>query len=168
MQSGQLLLQLCTCLLCFCEPFSIPAQHPLQHGQKLCFRQSALPEGGKGFCLRILRGQLNPGGILADGALYAVTASLQLSGALPEPVLQTPVGLRPEQLPEDFLPFLRRGQQQPVKVSLRQHGNLGKLIPVNAQKLLHSLVDLLHPGQHRASRQNQLRLCLLQDGALSP
>ena len=64
---------------------------------------------------------------------------------------------------EDLEPFLRAGLEQAAELALGQHGDLGKLLPGDAQDRLNFPVDLFELSDPAAVREGQLRLGLLPD-----
>ena len=75
--------------------------------------------------------------------------------------LQRLVVLRLEELPEDFLAFLRVREQQLQEVALRDHRDLGELLMIDAEDLEDLPVDLPRLREHRAVRQRELCVRLL-------
>ena len=70
-----------------------------------------------------------------------------------------------EYLSENLLPVLGRSQQQLEEIPLGNHGDLQKLVPVNAQNVPDGGVHLPGPGDGGALRENQGGLRSLRSGA---
>ena len=75
--------------------------------------------------------------------------------------LQCLIVLGLEELSEDFLALLRVREQQLQEVALRDHRDLRELLVVDAEDLQNFPVDLPWLREHRAVRQPELRVRLL-------
>ena len=75
--------------------------------------------------------------------------------------LQCLIVLGLEELSEDFLALLRVREQQLQEVALRDHRDLRELLVVDAEDLQDLPVDLPRLREHRAVRQPELRVRLL-------
>ena len=138
----------------------VPVQQTLRQLQRLRQRQRAVPRPLQRLLSGAVRRPPEGGEILLYPRRGLLPPVIQLGGAIPQPVLKDPVAARAEQLPKDVLPFPGVRQQQPQKISLGQHGNLGKLLPVYPQNAAHRVVHIPHPGEHPAVGKRQLRLGL--------
>ena len=72
-----------------------------------------------------------------------------------------------ENVPKNFLPLLGIRQQQLQEITLGNHGNLGKLIPVKAKNLFDGCIHILQLGHHMAIRINKAGICCLLRHALA-
>ena len=75
-----------------------------------------------------------------------------------QPLLQALVELRMEQLAEDFAAFICIRIEEFAELSLRNHGDLRKLLIIQSQQLLHRPVHLARLG-HRLTRIGIAQLC---------
>ena len=125
----------------------LPGQQALQqrfHGVR--GRLWLLGEGSQRLGLRVVWGAGNAGQDLPqpDALSRALGAESCALGA--ESVLQLLVALGAEQLAEDAAALLGGGVQQPGELPLRDHGDLGELVVVQADELDDGGGDLLGPG----------------------
>ena len=75
-----------------------------------------------------------------------------------QPLLQALVELRMEQLAEDFAAFICIRIEKFAELSLRNHGDLRKLLIIQSQQLLHRPVHLAR-FRHRLTRIGIAQLC---------
>ena len=102
-------------------------------------------------------------------ALPCFGAAIPEGAGLPfQILLQALIEVGFEDFPENPLPVLGGGQQQLEEIPLGNHGNLQKLVPVDAHDVPDGGVHLPGLAQHGAVRHGQLRLRFLHGEALSP
>ena len=123
-----------------------------------------LRPGSQGTVLRTL----DPLDILGHAASGSVALRPQLPGFPFQLFLEHLIGAGVKNVPEDPLALPGVRQQQLQKISLRDHGDLGKLLIIQADDLLHRLVHLPDPGHQTPIRQRQFRLRPLKGLAAAP
>ena len=96
--------------------------------------------------------------ILCQAASGSCTLIIQLARLAFQLILKILKTLRSENLTENGFSFIRRRQQQLQKITLCNHGNLHKLIPIDAHDLPHSLIHLPWFRDHPSIRKCQLRI----------
>ena len=94
--------------------------------------------------------------ILPDAAGGFVFLATYFQSLILQTALQEVIELCPEDIAENFLPFLSSGLQQLAEISLRDHGNLGKLLPGQADDVPNSGVNLFQLGNWMPIRVNEL------------
>ena len=131
---------------------------PAQLGQPVCLiKISLLPQCGKFLRLRgILRDRQLPG-ILKHTADSLIVGCFQAVFLLPEKILHPEIFVCIENLPEDLPALIGVGVEQPQKVPLGNHNDLGKLIPVYAQQRFHRRCHLPDAGHNPAVREAHFR-----------
>ena len=107
---------------------------------------------------------LHAANVLLRAGLLRLTAALQPAGFPFQPLLQHHIIPGLEDFPKNFLPAFGVRQQQLEKIPLRDHGDLGKLAPVQP-KDGDDLGGHLAGFGHYPAGQMQLRLGLLHRGA---
>ena len=116
---------------------------------------------------RLLLAAENAPDVLLDAGAGRLAFALQPSGFPLELFLENHIIARSENFPEDFLPASCIRKEQLLKVSLRNHGNLCELAPVepdNAGNFIRHFPCLCDQG---TIRQTKLRLRSLQRSASS-
>ena len=116
-----------------------------------------------------IRPRLQPRQLPEPLALPVADLVAQGLGLLLDPVLKLAVAAGLEDLPENLDPVLGFGLEQPQKVPLGDHGDLRKLVPVQAQQRRHGGGDL-PPFGHRLAAVGivELRLGPLGGEARAP
>ena len=107
---------------------------------------------------------LQAANVLLHTGLLRLTAALQTAGFPFQPLLQHHIIPGLEDFPKNLLPAFGVRQQQLEKIPLRDHGDLGKLAPVQPDDGDDFGGHLAGFGHHPAG-QMQLRLGLLHRGA---
>ena len=163
-------LFLCLPKLCFhmISCFPVLIQNILQQLPDLLHRKPAR------FCFLKLRGKTAFRSACYAADILFYTGFLrragipQLPGLIFKTFLKYLIPARLKELPENPLTFLCVCQKQLQKISLGNHGNLGKLISVHSENLPHRRVYVLHLRNHAAVRHRKLRVRLLDRSPASP
>ena len=141
-------------------------------GQKALDERHSLRKGKgpllglpQGIAQRVLRLGENALNVLLHAGACGRAGVPQSAGFRFQPLLQDHIAAGVEQLPEDLLTGLGVCQQQLEKVTLGDHGHLGKLAAAQAQDLRNGGGDLPGFGDDAAVGQMQLRLRFLDGGA---
>ncbi len=93
----------------------------------------------------------------ADLFSRLIQGPAKIGGVLTAPLLEGQEPVRPEDLAEDLLPGGGPGRQQAAELPLGQHGDLGELLPVHTQDLLHGFGDLPEAGDGPDAVPRELR-----------
>ena len=146
----------------------LPGGQPLQQGGH-CIRRHLRRKCPQCFGLRVC-------GIIRDAREHCVQLCIQggASGCeggvfLGQRLLQFLVALGAEQLPEDLAPLLGGGVEQTGELSLRDHGDLGKLVVVQSDDINDGGSYLLGFGHRRAAVGiGQGGICFFSGKSLAP
>ena len=140
------------------EPFGIPFTAFFQQGERLLHGKLSFGRLLQPGIVTVVLRRRNTVQVLRDALPKVFACTVGRQGLVLQSVLKDAVGAGMEQLAEDRLPVLRVGQQQLQKVALGDHGDLGKLVPVQTQQGLQLPRHILRFGHGSAVRELQLRI----------
>ena len=106
--------------------------------------------------------------VLADALDCLIPQGAQVSGAAFQPFLEGIVEFRAENVPENGLPLRGAGLKEAAEFALGDHGDLGELLPGQADDVVDGGVDLLDLGDGGAVGQRQQGVRRLPGGAGAP
>ena len=152
----------------FLQRRRLPGSQGIQQGKRR-FRHGLGAQGAQRFGIRVVWGKLQPVQQTVQLGVLGSALLVQRGGFCLQTLLQLGIALGAKQLAEDAAALLGRGIEQLCELPLRNEHDLGKLVVVQPDDLLHGGGHVLGFGHRRAVvRVGQGGIRLFGGHALAP
>ena len=152
----------------FLQRRRLPCGQGVQQGKRR-FRHGLGAQGAQRLGVWVLRAELQPAQQAVQFSVLGSALLVQRGGFCLQTLLQLGIALGAEQLAEDAAALLRRSVEQLCELPLRNEHDLGKLVVVQPDDLLHGGGHVLRLGHRRAVvRVGQGGIRLFGGHALAP